>query len=455
MNEVLEKDKGVESAEKEIVRTYETLDALKAAVKSDPAIRDDYLSNGDKYSIAEKTEEPKAETPSPAEPTLSKRKVTLEVDDEMLGTYGKNREADAAILEALKGNKEKDKTIDFFKNEKLPTVERELQEARTVAAGLKKQIAEYEAKKMELSVKKVEKTNFSDFPEFKDDESILDDETGPKILKALKNLKEYQTHISGLESKIEALEGSITTAAKARERDAASEAANRQLQEEFQEIDRVVETHAEALGKARSFKSMQDDYVGFMDNLKSISGIDGPLFDEAGAFRKEVQDRYRIYHEESDSGKALREICKAKGIGLPQDFDVLSRIYAIRGIRNNHFERGSDGNPVPISYDKAIRLYQSENPEKKLAVSDSTRQMSEIEKRARAAENLNKTSELPAEGGAVVDIENYPREKFMAQMKKPVDEWTDFEVNLFKQVAKTRGQSAEWTARYLGSRYKE
>ena len=165
------------------------------------------------------------------------------------------------------------------------------------------------------------------------------------------------------------------------------------------------------------------------------------------------------YRTDEGAAGGFRAEVEARGAKAPSDLDALFRVYDIREIRNSYSETGPNGNSVPIAYDKAIKFYQAEHgvvapaaPAPAALAIDPAAKMAELERRRKAGENLDATTELPPEGGAVVDLENYPMDKFLAQMKKPVESWTDFEVGIFKQVSKARGQSDEWVQAFLGSR---
>lgn len=469
MNEVQVKDKGAESvavAEKPEgpKREWESLEALEAAIASDTAVREDFLANEKDYKVfdAAKTEEavPEVkETKEPAPEVPAKKKVTLEVDDDMLGTYATGREADAAVLEALKGNKEKDKTINFLKDEKLPSLERELQEARQSAQSLKKQIEEFEKKKAETQTHKAEvAAKLPEMPEFGDDDDLITDpKAQQKLLKAVKGMKDFRAYAEGLERQIAETKAALESVKT-------ESVSTRQLQDEFSELDRTIQQNQDLLGKARGFKAMQDDYIQFMDNLRTVSGIMAPLMDEKGAFSKEVQDQFTLFHSDTEDGKALKAKCAERNVALPDDFEALTKAYAIRQIRTSHFEAGPDGNPVPISYAKAAKLYAIDNPPKaKPAAEAETKTeepekkqvtMSDIEKKQKAAAALAATKDLPADSGAV-DIDNYPTAKFLALLEKPRAQWTDFDINLFKRVAMAKQATNpdvitdEWINSYL------
>jgi len=498
MNEVLEKDIGQQVAEPK--RVWESMEALAEAVKTDTAVANDYLLHQDEYKVAAEGEAPPekpAETPSdtpegaaPSKPgetpekkpeetpaAPAKKQVTIEVDEADLGTYATGRQLPDAVLEALKGNKEKDKTIDFLKNERVRGLEQELAEERKNQQSLKQQLAEFERKKTERQQKPAERPKRPEIPEIADDDDLIPEEGQAKVKKALKALRDSVGYSEALEKEIDDLKTTVGDLQKS----VGARSAQAQPSSEFSAIDRFAARHADKIGSSRKFEEMQQDFIGFMEDLRAVSGTRAPLYAANGGWSPEVQQQYALFHEDSEAGKALKSRCAERGIALPKDFDALNRLYRIRQIQQTHFEQGTDGTPVPISLEKSLLLLDAEGglaaPEARQATEKpvekpaeqkptNAQDLSELERKRLAAEKLAARSnhELPAgEGGGEDDLAKYPYSKFMAQMAKPIGDWTSFELQLFKKVArakkdefKAQGTDIEaWLQNQLGERYNE
>ena len=444
MSEVQTEAKKIGEEQEEFTRVYESQEALSEALANNSALGNDFLVNGDKYQISPKVDDSKDESPQESNPEESEakkmEKVTLEVSQDDLGTYGKNRTTDEAIIEALKGNKEKDKTIEFLKDNKLPMLEKDLETSRSSELNLKKQLAEFEQMKKDGKIKSVEKPVLTDLPDLKDEEDFYDEANQKKIKDAIASQADVKAYIEKLEGQV-----ANQSSSPASTNDNA-----------FEEVDTFMQS---TLGSTRKFKDMQDDYLHFMDNLRIVAGVNAPLMDESGGFSPEIQGLYQTFHSEGEAGDQLRAKAQGKAV-KPADFSVLSKVYDIQALRNNHFERDTEGIPVPISYEKALRLYEMNNPpvvEEKKAVpqeSSPSTSLTDIERKAKAAENVaNSSREVPVGTGGDVDIDNYPTDKFFAQMEKPVGKWTDHEVELFKRVAKSKGMTEDFVKYKLGSKF--
>jgi len=286
MNEVLEKGKGAEDAAvvDEPKRTWDTLEALQEAVRTDEKVRDDYLANQAEYKVntpeaggeppqgdepakpqAEPEVKPEAKPKAEGEPEKpAAKKVTLEVTDDLLGSYATGRATGPAILEALKGNKEKDKTILFLKNEKLPSIQTELANANNVANDLRKAMADLEKKKAEPAPAPRAKLERPEIPdvEIGDEDDITDEANQKKIRAALKGLKGLTTYIGKLEERVETLQdGGGAQPSKPVEPTPEPEptpTASSQASPEFDEIDAFAVANVAKIGKARPFKVMQE-----------------------------------------------------------------------------------------------------------------------------------------------------------------------------------------------------
>lgn len=367
------------------VKTFSSVEELRAEFDKNDALFEEFLSLGkdgeqawlDKHikpkeeNPVEKPEDKKIETKEekPEEnkivPAAESHKEEdevgispIKIKKELFGTYIKNRSPEDAILEALKGNIEKDKTIDFYKKEKLPAIQNELVSAVSENQRLKKELESIKSaapKKQEKEIKDEQ----IDIPEFTDDDDPLSDSFKEKLKKTSSIFKKIKEQNDVLMKTVESMNKDFSETkskiGQAEERFVAES----ESEKEYKDLDLIRKSNPERFIGKRPIKEIGDEYLSFMENLKFVAGISSPTYTQSGEFSSEMQNAFMKYNQE---GSDLRKKCEERKISLPEDFDDLVTVDKIRKIRSSKYEKDMSGNIKNISVQEAFKLFNYDNP---------------------------------------------------------------------------------------------
>ena len=386
--------------------------------------------------------------------------VTVKVKPEWLGTYAKNRSPDEAVQEMHKGVIEKDRTIDFLRKEKIPTLENSVRSFQTENLSLKAELERYknnqskpveqqdEVKKVEVVVPEVPK-----LPEMPSGEDAFDEE---KVANYKKLLSERETAISAANEakiKLAALEnrqeidrvraelrGEIDSVKQAQQSKDSFDSQKVAVKNEYSEIEDFRKRYPSIFAGDRTVQEIEGDFIKYMEDIALVSGINGGIYkDDGRSIRDEVRNAIQVHQDISNKdGEDLRARASERGISVPSDMDVLNRVYAVRGIRKQYGTRSDSGEFIPIDWDAALAIAKTQkNP---LLIEDEKFQ-SQVEmqnKRDKAIQNrksfANETK--VGEGQGHLDIANFPMQQFNALMSKDSKSWSETEKDTLRQIAK-------------------
>lgn len=422
---------GTEGAEK----TQYTMDELAKALEENPELRDSFIEDEETFleSHLKKTEEkeesePKKDASEEKSDEQSEdvpKEVQVTIDKEWLSTYGKNRKPEEAIKEMSKGNAEKDKTIDFFKTQKVPKLESDLEKVRSSEASLKKQIEEFNKQKKEESKVEIPKIKAVDL----DDEDLFLSDEGQK---------KFKESYAGLAKTVEAMAEKIKTletpAAPAKETEAKVETAeDAEYRKEYAEIDSFLSWKKDEFGTVAPMELMESDYLDFVGNLAKTAGIDGPIQDKDGAFTPKVQQAMKTYLDvDSDQGKEARKAMAANNMPLLDEgqYNTLSKVYKVRELKTQ----------LGVPYEVALELFNARNrpSEDELKLQGNIEGHKQMAKAKSNREQFVKQTPTTSEGGDT-EILNMPVAQFNKLMARDPKEWTDQEKHTIKSIYKQNG----------------
>lgn len=385
---------------------------------------------------------------------------TVKVKPEWLGTYAKNRSPDEAVQEMHKGVIEKDRTIDFLRKEKIPTLESSVRTFQTENLSLKAELERYknnQVKPVEQQdeVKKVEVAipTIPSFPEIPSGEDAFDED---KVANYKKLLAERETAIlaaSEAKIKIAALEnkqeiervrnefrGEIDGLKQEQQSKTSFDNQKVAVKNEYSEIEDFRKRYPSIFAGDRTVQEIEGDFIKYMEDIALVSGINGGIYkDDGRSIRDEVRNAIQIHQDITNKdGEELRSRATERGISVPGDMDVLNRVYAVRGIRKQYGTRSDSGEFIPIDWDAALAIAKTQkNP---LLIEDEKFQ-SQVEmqnKRDKAIQNrksfANETK--VGEGQGHLDIANFPMQQFNALMSKDSKSWSETEKDTLRQIAK-------------------
>lgn len=388
---------------------FSSVEELEKAFEKNSELREEFIH--DEKGFIEKHTKGKPKEDSPKKESVEKDEIVetkkvdinaFEVDEDLLGTYAKDRTPENAVMEALKGNAEKDRTINRNKV-KVQELQDDLDVAKNETSVLRQQIEE--SKKKPAKVEKVEIANI-EIPELPDDVDMFTEE-GQKVykdhLKAVRKSNEsLKEQVKSIASSVNNFDEEMTSVKNDVIVEKENVARTKALRTEYTQIDELGIT-------SRPAKEIEADYVDFMETLHKIVGSKNPLYNQNGGFSKEVSDALVLYSEpekqQSDKGNELRVHLARLGRTLPNDFDGLTKIYQIRDLRNKY--RDSTGNFM--SYEVAQKLYEVDTVGDKIIKAKS-----DINAKKQKALNNRKeyAKETPTKGGpSKVDPQDYPKQQ--------------------------------------------
>jgi hypothetical protein len=458
------------STQQEIVKAMEADPALSAefiAAEKDGKINDFVTKHqkpvadpaADPAASHAKTEEKPKDKPPVETPD---EEITVKVRKKDLGTYLKNRKPEEAVLEAVKGKAEADKTIDFLKTERVPTLERELGATVQENKSLKQQLADYEAKKAK------EKENPPPPPPTPTDIVIPADLPEGDLLEP-EYQKQIAAHLKAMAAATKALlardaarEQEIT-ALKSGVKEAKDEVVS--VKQEFvkagaqgdedDEIVRMRKRNPDIFVSDRPESEIRGDFEHFLENLRVVAGVAEPIKKD-GQWSAGIVSAFNQYHAQDDAGKQLREKCDARSVKPPEDMADLTKIEKVQAIRKQYGVLNSrTGQYDPLPYEEALQKY---------VAGDST--LSDIRIKARAegqsdyekalAKRGEKAHEVTAKDSAdPADLAGVTLEDFSARHMKYLEavkagKAMPEERAILESICKLKGMSAEQINYYLG-----
>ena len=467
---------------------------LKEKIQNDPEFYKDFLENQENYVVVAEAQPP--DIPPPAEdgvvPEPEKKEEKKEDgDDSITATIPKSALGNANdVAEFLKSVEEKDKIISALRRQRIPALEQERDSVKTdmgkeiEAEKTKRSDIEKERDALNKQIEDLQKAAQAPAPKEEKpkenveevdeslitglfDRDIMGEEAadkGERVLKALvAQNKAGSSKLQDAVAKIEQLQQNMLETGKqtpppapAAEDPAVAEAAklatqaktDARVERELLDIETFRTAHPEIFGKeGRLVRDIEKDYLDFADKLRVRRNVTQPLF-VGGHIGPDTYRLIQLYNEDTAEGRAFKAECVAAKVGLPSDFDVLDRVYAVRGIRNKYVGRDANGNnSVPISFDQALGLYEREHGA--FSHVDAEQRIQEQEQRARAAENRQQhASQTPAgdrsDSADINSGENaVANAKFNELYAKPASTWTDEDRAFMLKAYKDKGIGEE------------
>jgi len=457
----------------EIVKAMEADPALSAEfIKAEQSGKmDDFVKKYQKSEapvevvepVKPDTEPKKAEKAAPPaeEPDEEVEIPSHKVRKKDLGTYIKNRKPEEAIAEALKGNRQKDKTIQFLKEERLPALEGELDETVKENKTLKQQLAEYEAKKAAAAaepVKKAEPVAEEELPDDLEDGDMLDSDYQKKVIahvkataKANKALLAKQTaqeqEIASLKSGIEEAKTGTKTLAETVQRGDAAGA-------EDDQIDRMRKRNTDIFVSARSIAKIEGEYKEFLEDLRVKAGVKEPVFNDKGGFTAGIVSAFHQYHAQDEAGKLLRAQCEAADIRPPEDLEDVTKIRKIQAIRKQYgVKKKRTGEYEDLPYEEALQKFVGTDlgtVRKQSRVEGQDAYEKALAKRADKAHEIKATDGADPADLAGISLKDFDDrlEKYLVAKKAGKD--NPEERAVLESICKIKGAGTEETKSILG-----
>lgn len=372
-----------DAKEPEVVQ-FSTQQEIVKAMEADPALAAEFIAAEKAGKIDDfVTKHKKPDADPAADPAAShakteekpKEKAPVETPDEEitvkvhrkdLGTYLKNRKPEEAVLEAVKGKAEADKTIDFLRTERVPKLETELGAAVQENKSLKQQLAEYGARKAEEAKRppaappppSTDIVIPADLP----DGDLLEPEYQKQVAAHLKAMtaatKALLARDATREQEITALKGGLKKAedevgsVKQEFIKAGAEG------DEDDEIVRMRKRNPDIFVSDRSEADIRKDYSHFLENLRVVAGVKEPVLDDKGQFGAGIVSAFNQFYAQDDAGKALREKCDARNVKPPDDLADLTKIEKVQAIRKQYGVFNTrTGQYDPLPYEEALQKY--------------------------------------------------------------------------------------------------
>jgi hypothetical protein len=317
-------------------------------VKVDNALRDEYLSNSndekfkrinDLLNHPEKQSAPQgAETQKPNMPEISPQQPVIEeveltnvkIPKDLFGTYLSNgRSAADAVMEALKGNREKDETINNFRvrndntlndtlalRKELIRAQQEKADAQILAESLKQKIQEAES--LKFPMQEIENVDF----DLLNDVDPFDPASHPKIEKAKNELERLK---KVLKTSKQPKQGDQQQKPQVGT-DPSQPPASTQAK-----IDPEVQKQREALIRTADDKEFFDiealqaavpelrTPIPFAVLDKAIANFHNSIASAGGG---NLGQAHQLYFSATPEGDQFRAQCKARGVEVPQGYET-------------------------------------------------------------------------------------------------------------------------------------
>lgn len=330
-------------------------------------------------------------------------------------------------------------------NEKLLTALREIEE-------LKKGSTKEDKKKIESELKGIDLTALTDLPEdvdFVTEEGQAQAKNQFKSLtKALKEVaavaESYKAKLSEIES-IKTDVGSVkneveTVKTKTKENELKQESDDNVVSE-FKTLDALVSSNKDIFGeKVRPVKAIEDDYLeGIKGMLEKVAGSKAQVVVD-GRFSKEALTVLELYNGTTEKAKRFQAKCKELDVGLPEDIDVLNKVYEIRGIRTELSAKDAAGNIINMpDYERAVENYKGRHIGE-FRVKDRVENRTSHEK-ALANRRKNAPETKPGAAPGEEEISNMPADEVTRILSKTPKERTAQERELAFRILTFTGTS--------------
>jgi hypothetical protein len=435
------------------------LDAMESGAVAPPVPEEkteEVVSAETKNEVVDEPKEPVVVD----EVTSDDEVVTVKVKPEWLGTYAKNRTPDEAVLEMHKGVVEKDRTIDFLRKEKIPTLEESVRSFQSENTSLKAELERYknnvtkqpeqtdEVKTVDIVIPEIPA-----LPDIPSGEDAFDEEKMANYKKllsdrdaAISSANEARIKLAALENKKEIervkseLRGEIDSVKRVQQSEITNNSQKTAVKNEYAEIEDFRKRYPDMFSGDRTIQEIEGDFIKYMEDIALISGINGGIYkDDGRSIRDDVRTAVQLHQDASNKdGEDLRVRATERGISVPADMDVLNKVYAVRGIRKQYGARNESGEFIPIDWDAALAIAKTQN-NSLLVENDKFQSQVEMQnKREKAIQNRKSFAQETkvGEGQGQLDIANFPMQQFNALMAKDSKSWSETEKDTLRQIAK-------------------
>jgi hypothetical protein len=430
----------------------------------DALLKETQLPSGDKPAAPAPEGKPADQQPSqgaaPAAPAAGAQatpdeELTIKVKKSDLGTYLTGRTAEEAIHELIKGKRNADETIRFFKEKSMPTLEKTANSLMATNQALKAEVEELKKKQAPAPQGAAPaapavgtKPDGAPAPaalpnvdEFLKEVDLFDPESHKKVSEYLKTLASQNSALANEINQLKTAPAPQATPAGPQPQPQAQQGLPEEARSELEQI-RLLQQNPEYSGVFSSkmdIEQLDRAYASWVERLGRHLGITN-IYTPEGRFRPDIISTVTAYMDPaSTEGQTIRNLVEQVNDKPPEDLHVLSRIYRIRNIRNEYARRDSSGAVVPISYEEAARLARSLVPEIFTNTDPVLARQQERDAINRGAENRQKTfaPEVPAARAAQEpDVSQIQLEEFNILMKKPRKEYNAQENELVRKVMK-------------------
>lgn len=373
--------------------------------------------------------------------------VTLTIKKSLLGTYGKNRKPEEAIMEMHKGITEKDSFIDFLKKNKVPVLEQELQVTKSELMSTRQKLEELlkQSTQQRNDDREADAASGEDLS-LPDQIDIFDPDHQEKLTNVIKKQAEL---IKELRS------GGIVPQPSQPQAGATGPQAQSQngsgmnpAELEAAQI-RMITKNPQYVkyfgGMQRDVIDIENDFLSFATNLAILNGHNGGILDANGRLVPTVADLVNKYHDTSNAqGDPIRARAQQSGVKPPDDMDYLTKVYNIRRIRNQYLKSGQNG-PEPMSWEEAAAWFAAQNPVQQIQPPAQPQLSPEQQRHLQYQNALNNRSQFSREpatnaGPDLSDIRNLPPQEFERLQKKPWEQMNPQEKDMWKRVLRELGK---------------
>lgn len=384
--------------------------------------------------------------------------ITITIKKSLLGTYIKNREPEEAIVEMHKGITERDKFIEFLRNNKLPVLEQELELTKSQLASFKQEAArKATSQSADKSSEYDAASGDEDDLQLPEELDLFDPEQTQKVAKILRKQTEIIKKLSkGEFPQPQAAAQAGPQGPQPGMNPAELEAAQVRM------LTKNPQFAQHFAGMQRDVLDIEKDFLNFCQDIALLNGHNGLITDQNGRIIPAIAEMVTLYQDSSNAaGDAIRARAQAAGIKLPDDMQYLNNVYNIKRIRNQFFKNGPAG-LEPLPWEEAARIFTAQNPAQQpqphqppvqqyqqpfpgvspgQPQGELSPEQQQYHRYQTAVQNRNQYSREPATntGPDLTDIRNLPPQEFARLERKPYKDMTPVEQETWKRVLRELG----------------
>jgi len=471
--EVLKKDEAIRD---DVAPTPMTRNQLSARIDADSKFAEAYLADPAKYNamvVKAPATADVAPTPAPAQPgtqspaaapgtqtpppaqSVEEVEIRARIPRDLLGSYAVNRSESEAVVEALKGIREKDTLIAYLRQrneestgERL-NLKRELERFKAQPPANPPQRAESVQPRPDSKAAPIPSADDFDPESIPEDEAIFDPENTKKLVRGVKSLARQNKELTAqVQAAKDGTQRILSESERVASEQTARAAVERSLNDEFQQIADL-QSDVPELKTSKPFRMVDQEVAQFIRDVGHVAGTGGGDYNEAA-----LAATRRFFDDKTPEGDALRKRCSDAGVKPPEEYVKHGEIIRVRAERNKYRSRvveqlRAKGKEIsesdvdaPFTYTQVYHSLRSPDVSRQLTAA----RVDGAQAAARASQATQTAArEIPPDAGSpAIDFATVKKSTISALLDKKTELLTPAEKALLTQYYASRKIPAPW-----------